>query len=238
MAEAKRLFDDGAVAFGSGNYDEAIRLWEQSYAISQAPLIRYNIANAWEKLGDFRKTRENLAVWRAAAPPEEQGMLDKRLQNLDARIAREDEAARKAADDKAAREAAERAAAAAAQAKSWLPGVIVGSVGVAAVIAGVTVDGVAASKRPPSSLCMKSSSGQTLCQVAAESGITTSNRMAIAGDVTWIVGAAAVAAGVVLVIVKRSRPASDAAPPPAAAPPPPAAWLVPAPGGLMLGGSF
>jgi hypothetical protein len=194
-------------------------------------MILDDLANAWEKLGNFRKTRDNLAKWRESAPPDERPTLDMRIQNLDARIAREDEAARKAAEEKAAREARERAVVTPTQDRSWLPGVIVGSIGAAAVIAGVSVDIVANGKRPPSALCMKSPTGQTLCQTSAEGPITTSNRMAIAGDVTWILGTVAVAAGVALVFVRRPHPAD-------AAPPPRTAWLAPTPGGVLLGGSF
>ena len=106
------------------------------------------------------------------------------------------------------------------------------------MVAGVVVDVLSNGKRPASSLC-KTSGGQTLCQTAAQDAITSSNRMALAGDITWIAGAAAVAAGVVLILVRRSprRPAAAAAPPATAAAPP-AAWLSPAPGGLMLGGRF
>jgi len=203
LAEAKRLFDDGATAYGTGNYEDAIKLWEKSYQISQKPLILDNIANAWEKLANLRKTREYLAKWRDAAPPEEQSMLEMRLRTLDARIAREDEAAAaKAAADKAARDAAAQKAAVYVDPRPWLPGAILAGAGGVAVIAGVVVDGVAKSKRPPSSSCV-TSSGLVLCQSSAESAITLSNRMAIAGDVTWIVGAVAVAGGVTWALLPR-----------------------------------
>jgi hypothetical protein len=85
-------------------------------------------------------------------------------------------------------------------------------------------------------------SGTTLCQGSAQGAISSSNRMAIAGDVTWILGSAAVAAGVVLIIVRRpapaSTPATTEAPAAPAPPPPPAAWLAPAMGGVVLGGAF
>jgi tetratricopeptide (TPR) repeat protein len=131
LADAKKLFDEGALAYGRGDYEQAIKLWDQSYALSQQPLILYNLANAWEKLGDFKKTRDNLGKWREAAPPEEREMLDLRLKNLDARIEREEEAARKAAAEKAAREAQQRASVPVAPDRSWVPGTIVAGVGAA-----------------------------------------------------------------------------------------------------------
>ena len=226
LAEAKRFFDEGAAAYVTGNYEAAIKAWETSYQLSQKPLIFESIANAWERLGEVRKARDSLAKWREAAPPEERDLLDARLRNLDARVAREDEAARKAAADKAARDERDRADAQ-GEPRPWLLGAMVGSAGVAAVIAGVAVDAVAVSRRPAVSLC-KNVGGEELCKVEAQGPITTSNRLALAGDVTWAVGAAAIAAGAVLVLVRRPATAKDSA----------TAYLAPGLGSVVLGGQF
>jgi tetratricopeptide (TPR) repeat protein len=235
IAEAKRLFDQGAAAYAQGSYEDAIHAWEKSYELSQKPLIFESIANAWERLGDARKARDNLAKWRDSAPAEERDLLDARLRNLDARVQREDEAARKAAADQAQRAAAARAAAEASETKPWLPGAVLLGTGGALAIVGVALDGVAKSKRPDPSAC-KTVGGQTFCMSSASSAIKTSNALAIAGDALWITGAAAATAGVVLVIVRRAPPPADAAP--AAPAPPPAAYLAPAAGGMVLGGAF
>jgi hypothetical protein len=240
FADAKRYFDDGAEAYRQGNYEAAIKAFEKSYELSQKPLIFESLANAWERFGDAKKARDYLARWREAAPPEERELLDVRIRNLSARIAREDEVAAQATASQAAREAQLRAAAVQAQApdfQTYLPGVIVGGVGLLAVIAGVAVDGVAAKDRPGAGAC-KTVGGQNLCMASAEGAISQSNRMAIAGDVTWIVGAAAVAAGAVLVILRRPTAQPQDSAPPRAAAAPPAAYLAPAPGGVILGGSF
>ncbi len=205
LAEAKKYFDEGAAAYHAGDLEQAIKAWEKSYEISQKPLIFESLANAWERLGEPRKARDNLARWRDSAPPEERDLLDARLKNLDARVAREDEAARKAAAEKAARDAADardRAEAESNRQRPWLPGAVAIGVGGLAVVSGIALDAVAASKRPDPSLC-KMSGGLNLCNVAAQGPITTSNHLAVAGDATWIVGAVAVAAGVALVIVRR-----------------------------------
>jgi tetratricopeptide (TPR) repeat protein len=240
LAEAKRLFEDGAAAYAQGSYDAAIKAWEQSYEISQKPLIFESIANAWERLGDARKARDALSKWRAYAPMEERDLLDARIRNLDARVAREDEAARQAAAGKAAAEAAAAAQIQQGQARPWLLGAVTAGAGGVLVIGGVVLDAVAKASRPSASLCT-TSNGQTLCQAAAQGPINTSDHLALAGDILWAVGAAAVAAGVTLVFLRRAPPArTDVAPPPGAPPPAaaPAAWVSPAPGGLMLGGRF
>jgi tetratricopeptide (TPR) repeat protein len=236
LAEAKRYFEDGAAAYGQGNYEAAIRAWERAYEISQKPLIFESIANAWERLGDARKARDYLARWRSSAPLEERDLLDARIRNLDARVAREDEAARRTASERAAAQAAARVQIEQAQQQPWLLGAIVAGAGGVVVLTGVLVDVAAALKRPDASLC-KTTNGQTFCKAAAQGPIDLSNRLALAGDITWALGAAAVAAGAVLIFIRRPGPVQrDSAPRPVAAPP--AAWLAPAPGGVMLGGRF
>jgi hypothetical protein len=223
IAEAKRLFDQGAAAYAQGSYEDAIKAWQQSYELSQKPLIFESIANAYERLGDAKQARDYLARWRDSAPAEERDLLDARIKNLDARVTREAEAAQAAAADQAKRDAAARANVEAQKPRLWLPGVILGGVGVGAVLAGVVVDIIAAKDRPGAGACKAQASGPPLCLSSASSAITTSNHLAIGGDVTWIAGALMAATGTVLAIVRR--PKSDA--------PPPSAWVAP----LVVGGA-
>jgi tetratricopeptide (TPR) repeat protein len=234
LAEAKKFFDEGVAAYATGNYDEAIKAWQKAYEISQKPLIFESIANAYERLGDARGARDNLTKWRESAPGEEHELLDARIKNLDARVKAQEEAARKAAEEKARREEkerAERAAAEASKSKAWLPGAIVLGVGGLAAIAGGALDGVAASKRPDANAC-KPSGAQQICRASAKDAIEGSNRLALAGDITWIAGAAIAATGAVLIIVRRPpAPKKDAAPPPTA-------YVAPMGAGLLVGGRF
>jgi hypothetical protein len=238
-AEAKRLFDQGAASYAQGAYEDAIKAWQQAYDLSQKPLIFESIANAYERLGDAKQARDYLARWRDSAPPEERDLLDARIKNLDARVAREAAAAQAAADEQAKRDAAARAAASAGKSRFWTPGVILGGVGLGAVIAGVVVDIVAAKDRPAAGACKAQASGPPLCLSSASGAITTSNHLAVGGDATWITGAILAAAGVTLAIVRRPK---DTAPPPSA-------WVAPfvtggaGPGaptgaGIAVGGRF
>lgn len=222
-AEAKRLFDEGAAAYAQGSYEDAIKAWQQSYDISQKALIFESIANAYERLGDAKQARDYLARWRASAPPDEIDLLDARIKNLDARVAREAAAAQAAADDQAKRDAAARADVDAHQARFWMPGVIIGGVGVGAVIAGVIVDIVAAKDRPAAGACKAQASGPPLCLSSASGAISTSNHLAVGGDATWITGVLVAATGVTLAIVRRPKPAA----------PPPSGWVAP----FVVGGS-
>ena len=238
LAEAKRLFEEGADAYRQGSYEQAIALWQKSHEISQKPLIYESIANAYERLGNARKAREFLGKWREAAPKDELPLLETRIKNLEARVAREDEQEaqrKKAADDKARREQEERdkalREAAAKKAAISLPGIILASVGGAAVIAGVSLDIVAAGKRPDAAAVCKGSGGQQLCLSSARDGIQQSTTLALAGDILWIAGAAAAAGGVALILAKKlSQPKET--------PPPSALVIAPAGAGLVAFGRF
>lgn len=232
LAEAKKLFDEGAAAYAQGNYEEAVRAWQKSYEISQKPLIFESIANAYERLGDARKARDSLTKWRDAAPPEERDLLDARIRNLEARVQREEEAVKKAAEDKAKREAQEKVEAETKRSKAWLPGAVLTGVGGAAVIVGVVLDIVAKTKRPGADACV-AVGDNTFCKASAADAIKSSNTLAGVGDALWIGGAAIAATGAVLLFVLR--PSAPGAPKDT---PPPTAWIAPAPGGIMLGGTF
>lgn len=234
IAEAKKLFEDGASAYALGNYEAAIKAWEQSYELSKKPLIFESIANAWERLGDARKARDYLSKWRDAAPTEERELLDARIKNLDARVQREEEAAKKAEAEKAEREAREKADEEAKKSKWFLPGAIVTAGGGALLIAGLSIDAAASGKRPDSALCKAAPNGNTYCQSSAADALKSSNTLAIVGDILWITGAAAAAGGVTLLILQKPKP-RDTSPPSA---PSPSAWVTPVPGGLMLSGRF
>ncbi len=214
IAEAKKLFEDGSQAYTDGRYEEAIKAWEQSYQLSGKPLIFESIANAYERQGDKKKAREYLAKWREAAPKEEHDQLDARIKNLDARIAAADaaEAARKeeeakkkadkAAQDKAAQgDSKEKEQARASRMKLAIG---VGAGGVLAVVAGVVLDVVAAGQRPDPNTACASGAGKTLCKEAAKGDIESSSTLALAGDITWIAGAAIAATGVVLFVTLPS----------------------------------
>lgn len=214
IAGAKKLFEDGAESYTQGNYEAAITAWEKSYELSKKPLIFENIANAYERLGNPRKAREYLQKWREVAPPEEQGILDARIKNLSARVAHDDEveAARKAQEEKARREGQAQGQAKGLGVSAPVIGLWAG--GGAAVVVGVALDVVAFSQRPASTDCVATSAGK-ICRDDARDKIKLSNSLAIAGDVLWIVGAAAAASGVGLFIMQKKgagAPQKDAGP--------------------------
>lgn len=230
--EAKKLFDDGAAAYTQGNYEAAIDAWTTAYEISKKPLIFESIANAYERLGEAKKAREYLSKWRDVAPKDEQDLLDARIKNLDARVVRDDEieAARKAEAEKTKRgdDERERQRKSSGGGSTSVPGVVLLGVGGAAVAVGVTLDIIAGIRRPAADTACAVVDGATICKASSRDAITSSNSLALVGDILWIAGAAAVAGGAVLVITHK---ASSSAPPTAT-------WIAPAGAGFLAGHSF
>lgn len=231
--EAKKLFDDGAAAYTQGNYEAAIDAWSKAYEISKKPLIFESIANAYERLGDAKKAREYLSKWRDVAPKDEQDLLEARIKNLDARVARDEEleTARKAEAAKAKKADDERAD----QGKpgggggTSVPGVVLLGVGGAAVAVGVTLDIIAGIRRPAADTACQPSGDAQICRASSRDAITSSNTLALAGDILWIAGAAAAAGGAILVITHKPKQEGAA---------PTATWLAPAGAGFLAGHSF
>jgi len=89
-AKARLLFDNGAMLFEEGRYEDAIAAWERAYALSPRPLLMFNIANAQERVGDLYEAHDALNRYRAFAPAEERTVLDRRIHNLEIRIAEEE----------------------------------------------------------------------------------------------------------------------------------------------------
>jgi tetratricopeptide (TPR) repeat protein len=233
--EAKKLFDDGAAAYTQGNYEAAIEAWSKAYEISKKPLIFESIANAYERLGEAKKAREYLAKWRDVAPKDEQDLLDARIKNLDARVIRDEEleTARKVEAEKSGRaeEERNRQRAPGGGGGTSVPGVVLIGVGGAAVAVGVTLDIIAGIRRPaPDTACKTVDTGQ-ICKSSSRDAISSSNTLALAGDILWIVGAAAAVGGAALVITHKPPAGKEGTAPTAT-------WIAPAGAGFMAGHSF
>lgn len=86
LERAREIYDNGANLYEEGRYEAAILAFEQAYDLSGAPLLLYNIANAYERLGELERAVEYLDRYRAFAPPEEAESLRERVRSLERRI--------------------------------------------------------------------------------------------------------------------------------------------------------
>jgi tetratricopeptide (TPR) repeat protein len=84
---ARELYENGRMLFEEGLYDDAIAAWQAAWELSERPLLLFNIASAQEMLGELEAAVDTLNRYRAFAPADERVTLERRIRNLEARIA-------------------------------------------------------------------------------------------------------------------------------------------------------
>lgn len=78
--EAARLYDEGKRHFDIGEYAQAIASWKQSYLRSNAPLLLFNIAQAYRLSNDCAQANRFYLNYRRSEPhPKNQAELDKAM---------------------------------------------------------------------------------------------------------------------------------------------------------------
>jgi tetratricopeptide (TPR) repeat protein len=86
-ARARELYQNGAVLYDEGRYEEAVLAFEEAYRLSARPALLFNIANALERAGHWQEALDVLARYRAYARADERETLDRRILSLERRIA-------------------------------------------------------------------------------------------------------------------------------------------------------
>lgn len=85
-ALAQTLYQNGARLYEEGQYEQAIAAFEEAYRLAGEPLLLYNQANAYERLGNAAKALEMLQKYRIYASADEQDVLLARCQALERRV--------------------------------------------------------------------------------------------------------------------------------------------------------
>lgn len=83
---ALQVLANGDLLFAEGNYEAAMLAYQEVLALSGESAMHFNIANCFELLGELDKAYEQLNLYRAVAPAEEQQTLDRRLTSIRKRI--------------------------------------------------------------------------------------------------------------------------------------------------------
>jgi hypothetical protein len=87
FADARQHFMAGQDYYSQGRYEKAIAEFEEAYRLDPRPLLLYNIAQAWEKLGDLVKAVDYLKKYLEADPNnEERTTLLNKLASLQERL--------------------------------------------------------------------------------------------------------------------------------------------------------
>ncbi len=205
-AQARELYLRGDRYYSEGRYEEAVQDFLGAYRLSGRPLLLFNLANAYERLGRYQEALDALRQYAPNAPFQESAEVRVRIQNLEQRV---QQAAAQTGPD-----AAQPVATAAPAYDEGLlvTGIVVGGVGVALAVTGVVMGVLALDARSEAQSGCAMGGGVTLCDESVRGALDRDATFALLADVGVGVGAAAVVAGVVLAIVgATSRPTVQSA---------------------------
>jgi tetratricopeptide (TPR) repeat protein len=81
--EAKRSVADGRQAYGEGRFQEAADLFEQTYELTHAPELLYNLARCYERLGDNGRAADQYEMYLRMSPDaEDREEVEKKIAEL------------------------------------------------------------------------------------------------------------------------------------------------------------
>lgn len=183
--QALALYEQGSAAYTEGRYEDAVRAFSEAYRLSPRPLLLFNLANAYERIGRYRAAAEMLEGYLPHAPPQERATLSARITNL---RARPDVPEAAPGDD------------------LLVPvGIAVGATGVALVAAGIVLGVLALDARSAAEgLCREGPNGGSLCLQGADGHLADAELFAALADAGLFGGGAVAAAGLVLLVIGLS----------------------------------
>jgi hypothetical protein len=87
--DPRALFREGQAAYDTGDYATAAQRWEQAYALDARPALQYNLAQAYERLGDLVRAAAAYQRYLEAAPPDasERPTARARMLSIEQRLA-------------------------------------------------------------------------------------------------------------------------------------------------------
>ncbi len=95
---ALELFDQSEAAYQRGQFDEAARLLREAYAMQKEPVLLYNLARAYEGLGDQASAAKAYEDFLTAQPDaKDKGAIQQRITTLRRQIAEREAEKRRAA---------------------------------------------------------------------------------------------------------------------------------------------
>jgi tetratricopeptide (TPR) repeat protein len=207
--EARKLFFQGDRMYEEGKYEEAVEAFEKAYQLSRRPELLFNLANAYERLGQYEEALRALRDYAPAAPKDDRERIAARLKTLEERA---EERRSRAEKEKAVATPAPAPAPAetkpsepAPEEPASKPPILaytllgVGAVGVGVgVFFGVQAMGA---KSDAEEQCGGASGN--FCRASAQGSIDDASSRALIADIAFAAGAVAAGAGVVLLLTHR-----------------------------------
>ncbi len=195
-ARADQLFEQSAEAYNRGEFQRAVELLKEAYRLKPDPVLLYNLARAYEGLGDLPNGLASYQAYLTAQPnAEDAGAVASRIAAL-----------KKQLDDRAAieRERLRRATAPTPPPEPSVAPWILGGVGAAAALTGTVFAGLA--------LARHDAALSEPRQTEAARVQSNAKTFAVVADVTWIAGGVLLAAGLIWGVVGARAPTEARSP--------------------------
>src|ERR1041384_5234546 len=85
--DAQAFFELASQAYHDGRYEDAVDLFMKAYAIDPQPELLYNVAQAYERLGDVRNALRSYRDYLRQHPGDQDlTSVESRIQNLERRL--------------------------------------------------------------------------------------------------------------------------------------------------------
>ena len=196
VEQAKQLFRNGATLYDEGRYEDAIAAWQEAYNLSKEPVLLFNIANAYERLGRYQESYDALNRYRAFAPESEREAIERRLVNLEARLKEQPASTTTTTPPPAPKPEKERS--------GLLIPVAFYGVGVAGLGVGTGFALRASGARDEAASLCAPTDTSALCPDSAAGAISRDRTSSHIADVGFAVGAVGLVGGTALMFVGRS----------------------------------
>ncbi|HEY8428449.1 MAG TPA: tetratricopeptide repeat protein [Sandaracinaceae bacterium] len=197
-ARARQLYLEGDRHYQEGRYEEAVSAFQESYRLSGRPLLLFNLANAYERLGRYGDALDALREYLPHAPPDEQELIRARIASLEQRSA-----PTPAPDPVTAPPSGD--------ASLLTAGIAVGGAGLVLSVSGIVFGALALDARGRAQAACVTLDGTTLCDRSARDALEQDAVFAALADVGIVVGIAAIAAGAVLTFLGATSTGSESA---------------------------
>ncbi|MEJ7729590.1 MAG: tetratricopeptide repeat protein [Polyangiaceae bacterium] len=201
---ARELYEKGDRFYSEGRYEKSIEAFREAYTLSRRPLLLFNLANAYERLGRYDEAVAALREYQPSAAEGDRDAVAKRIDSLELRAREQAGQAKPAPPQPAAQSpnnlvqpAPTEGDAAPQPSSSPIGGYVLVGVGVA-ILGTATAFAVVASRAKSEA---KDQCPTGICPAEAEETIDRERTYAALADIGFGVGAVAVGAGVLAIIL-------------------------------------
>lgn len=209
---ARELFLAAEDEYAAGRYADAAAKYKEAYRLSRRHALLFNLGNTYERMGEYEKAADALQDYLNTPSPQRVRETRQRIKVLRKRAeekrAQEEDRLRRLREEDDDGDGGDDFAGGGGQlvdddpeGPSRLPSYLLIGGGGAAIVAGVVFAlGSSSAGGDAEERCTQSDGG-LFCSTEAESALDRERNLAIAADVSFVVGLGAVATGVVLWLI-------------------------------------